>query len=138
MLDQSRMCLLFDALISPSSVLKLSVQDYNRQLVCKCVCVRARVCVLSRVRFSGNPWTVDRQAPLSMEFSRQNYWNGLPFPTTSGNLPDPGIEPRLSCLLHWQADSTTASFGPKVRIFFIFVLKFLSIIRNDLFTKMTK
>ena len=80
MLDQSRMCLLFDALISPSSVLKLSVQDYilQRARVCVCVCVcvvcaRARVCVLSRVRFSGNPWTVDRQAPLSMEFSRQKY-----------------------------------------------------------------
>ena len=52
------MCLLFDALISPSSVLKLSVQDYIQQLVCKCVCVCARVCVFSRVRFSGNPWTV--------------------------------------------------------------------------------
>ena len=32
------------------------------------------------------------QAPLSIKFSRQEYWNGLPFPTP-GNLPDPGIEP---------------------------------------------
>ena len=117
MLDQSRMCLLFDALISPSSVLKLSVQDYNRQLVCKCVCVRARVCVLSRVRFSGNPWTVDRQAPLSMEFSRQEYWRGLPFSTPGiwRGLPfsTPGIFPCISCfgrqiLYHcttWEAPS---------------------------------
>ena len=37
------------------------------------------------------PWTVARQAPLSMEFSRQEYWNGLPFPTP-GDLPNPGIE----------------------------------------------
>ena len=39
-----------------------------------------------------NPWTVARQAPLFMGFSRQEYWSGLPFPPL-GNLPDPGIEP---------------------------------------------
>ena len=39
------------------------------------------------------PWTVAHQTPLSMEFSRQEYWNGLPFPSLEG-LPDPGIEPR--------------------------------------------
>ena len=38
------------------------------------------------------PWTVVYQAPLSMEFSRQENWRGLPFPTP-GYLPDPGIEP---------------------------------------------
>ena len=38
------------------------------------------------------PWTVAHQAPLSMEFSRQEYWSGLPFPPP-GNLPDSGIEP---------------------------------------------
>ena len=38
------------------------------------------------------PWTVAHQAPLSMEFSRQEYWSGLPFPT----LPNPGMEPRDS------------------------------------------
>ena len=38
------------------------------------------------------PWTVARQAPLSMEFSRQEYWSGLPFPPP-GDLPHPGIEP---------------------------------------------
>ena len=36
-------------------------------------------------------WTVAHQAPLSMGFSRQDYWSGLPFPSP-GNLPDPGIE----------------------------------------------
>ena len=46
-------------------------------------------------------WTVARQAPLSVEFSRQRYWSGLPFPSL-GNLPDPGIEPRSPTL---QADS---------------------------------
>ena len=37
------------------------------------------------------PWTVACQAPLSVEFLRQEYWNGLPFPSP-GYLPDPGIE----------------------------------------------
>ena len=49
-------------------------------------------CVLSRVRLFATPWAVARQVPLSMEFSRQEYWSGLPFPTP-GDLPDPGIEP---------------------------------------------
>ena len=38
------------------------------------------------------PWIVASQAPLSMEFSRQEYWSGLPF-LSPGDLPDPGIEP---------------------------------------------
>ena len=41
------------------------------------------------------PWTVACQAPLSTEFPRQEYQNGLPFPTP-GDLPDPGIEPSLA------------------------------------------
>ena len=47
---------------------------------------------LSRVRLFAPPWTVAHQAPPSMEFSRQEYWGGLPFPSP-GNLPGPGIEP---------------------------------------------
>ena len=50
----------------------------------------ARVC--SGVSNSATPLTVDHQAPLSMEFSRQEYWSGLPFPTP-GDLSNPGIEP---------------------------------------------
>ena len=46
----------------------------------------------SRVWLFGTPSTVARQALLSMEFSRQEYWSGLPFPSP-GDLPDPGIEP---------------------------------------------
>ena len=42
-------------------------------------------------------WTVPHQAPLSMGFSRQEYWSGLPFPSP-GDLPDPGIEPRSPSL----------------------------------------
>ena len=47
------------------------------------------------------PWTVAHQAPLSMGFSRQEYWSGLPFPSP-GDLPNPGIEPGSPAL---QADS---------------------------------
>ena len=43
------------------------------------------------------PWTVACQAPLSMGFSRQEYWSGLPFPSL-GDLPNPGIKPGLP---HW-------------------------------------
>ena len=48
---------------------------------------------LSRVRLFVTPWTyVAYQASLSMGFSRQEYWSGLPFPSP-GDLPNPGIEP---------------------------------------------
>ena len=43
------------------------------------------------------PWTVALQAPLSMEFPRQEYWNGLPFPPP-GDLPGPGIEATSLCI----------------------------------------
>ena len=46
----------------------------------------------SVVCHSETPWTIPRQAPLSTEFSRQEYWSGLPFPS-SGDLPDLGIKP---------------------------------------------
>ena len=51
-----------------------------------------RVCPFSHVRLFATPWTVTCQAPLSMGFSRQEYWSGLPCPPP-GNLPNPGIEP---------------------------------------------
>ena len=44
-----------------------------------------------------NPWTVTHQAPLSMELSREEYWNGLAFPSP-GDLPNPGFEPRSLAL----------------------------------------
>ena len=49
-------------------------------------------------------WTVARQTPLSLRFSRQECWSGLPCPLP-GVLPDPGIEPTSPCLLHWQTGS---------------------------------
>ena len=47
---------------------------------------------LSHVQLFATPWTSACQAPLSMGFSRQEYWNGLPFPPP-GDLSDPGIKP---------------------------------------------
>ena len=55
---------------------------------------------ISRVLLFETPWTVAYQA-LSMGFSRQECWSGLPFPSP-GDLPDPGIEPRSPAL---QADA---------------------------------
>ena len=54
----------------------------------------------------STPWTLALQAPLSMGFSRQEYWSGLPFPSP-GDLPDPGIEPTAPAL---QADSFLLSY----------------------------
>ena len=60
--------------------------------VCVCVCVCARALSRLVVSDSVNPRTAALQAPLSTEFSREEYWSELPFPTP-GNLTNPGIEP---------------------------------------------
>ena len=57
--------------------------------------------LLSCVQLFETPWTIAHQVPLSMEFSRQEYWSRLPCPSP-GDLPDPVIEPGSPAL---QADS---------------------------------
>ena len=81
----------------------------------------------SRVRLFVTPWTVAYQAPQSMEFSRQEYWSGLPFPSPQ-DLPDPGIEPKSPALradallsqpsgkLSWREIHTKASQSVKVKV----------------------
>ena len=64
--------------------------------------LKERKVLVSSVWLFVTPWTVAHQAPLSMEFSRQEYKRGLPF-SSPGNLPDPEIEPQFPAL---QADST--------------------------------
>ena len=59
--------------------------------------IHACMCVLSRVRLFMTPGTVAHQAFLSMGFSRQEYWSGLPFPSP-GDLPNPGIKPTSPAL----------------------------------------
>ena len=62
----------------------------------------------NRVRLFETLWTVARQAPLSMGFSRQGCWSTLPFPPP-GDLPDPGIKPVSPEAPAWQADSLPLS-----------------------------
>ena len=58
------------------------------------------VCSVSHVQVFATPWTVAHQAPLSIDFSRQEYWSRLPF-LLPGDLPDPRIKPtslNVSCI----------------------------------------
>ena len=57
--------------------------------------------VRQELQLFATPWTIAHQAPLSMGFSRQEYWSGLSFPSP-GDLPNPGIEHGSPAL---QADS---------------------------------
>ena len=73
----------------------------SAQIVRGCVCIY--VCALSCVQLFATPWSVACQTPLSMEFSRQEYWSELLFPFP-GDLSDPGIEPTslyVSCMGMW-------------------------------------
>ena len=65
---------------------------------------KVKVKSLSRVRHFATPWTVAYQTSPPMGFFRQEYWNGLSFPSP-GALPDPGIEPRFPAL---QADTLSS------------------------------
>ena len=67
--------------------------------------------LLSCIRLLANPWTVAHESSVSMAFSRQEYWSGLPFPMP-GDLPDPGIKPTSPAL---QADSLLLSHLGRVR-----------------------
>ena len=59
--------------------------------------VKVKMKALSRVPLFATLWTVAHQAPLSMGFSMQEYWNGLPFPSPR-DLPNPEVEPRSPAL----------------------------------------
>ena len=87
--------------------------------------MKVKVNSLSHVQLFVTPWTIAHQTPQSMEFSRQEYWSGWPFPSP-GDLPSPGIEPRSLAL---QVDSlpseprgkpccyhTTLQFSSSLRI----------------------
>ena len=73
---------------------------------------KVKVKSLSRIQLFATPWTVALQAPPSMEFSRQDYWGGLPFPSP-GDLPDPGIKPRLPTL---QTDALLSKPPGKLKV----------------------
>ena len=70
----------------------LEVNVFSNLINIECVCMCVCVCVHAQSYPTlYNPWTGACQAALSMEFSKQEYWSGLPFPTP-GDLPDLGIE----------------------------------------------
>ena len=77
--------------------------------------------LLSRVRLFATPWTVACHAPLSMGFSRQKYWSGLPFPSPE-DLPNPGIEPGSPAL---QADALSSE-PPGIPVEGVCKIKFMS------------
>ena len=77
---------------------------------------------LSRVRLFVTPWTVAYQAPQSVEFSRQEYCSGLPFPSP-GNLPNSEIEPRSPAL---QADALPSEPPGIPQYMYLFSFKFFS------------
>ena len=78
---------------------------YYSEWIGTCVDIRACSVVSESMR---PPWTIAHQAPLSMEFSRQEYWIGLPFPSL-GDIPHPGIEPmspESRILDHWAIETS--------------------------------
>ena len=77
-----------------------------------CVCLLSS---FSRVQLFVTPWTVAHQAPLSMGFSRQEYWSGVPCPPP-GDLHDPGIKPVSPASPALQADSLSTEPPGKLSV----------------------
>ena len=79
------------------------------------------LCVLSWVWLFVSPWTIALQAPLSMEFSRQEYWSRLPFPTLGGSsrLRDQTHVPCISCIGKWILCHCTTWEAPCCKLSFI-------------------
>ena len=83
----------------------LDFLSFPSSWVCVCVCV----CALSHAQLFATLWTVAHQAPLSIGFTRQEYWSGLPSPPAE-DLPNPGIEPASPLASALQADSLPLSY----------------------------
>ena len=93
-----------DGMITPSTDLKSKMGFWERKSGNSTICEKCMLNRFSRVRLFATLGTVAHQAPLSMGFSRQEYWSGLPCPSP-GDLPDPGIEPTSPAL---KADTLTS------------------------------
>ena len=83
-----------------SNQLKIPTSQIPLQLPHCCCC---SLVTLRHVWPLATPWTAAHQAPLSMGFSRQAYWSGVPF-SPPGDLPNPGIEPRAPVSPAWHVD----------------------------------
>ena len=94
--------------LPPNETWKMEAKGLLLHSIRLVIIVKVKVKSLSRVRLFATPWTVAHQAPPSMGFSMQEYWNGLPFPSP-GDLPNPGITPRSPAL---QADALTSEQDP--------------------------
>ena len=88
---------------------------------------------LSQVQLFATLWTIACQAPLSMGFSRKEYWNGLPCPPP-GDLPDPGIKPACLTSLHWQVSSLSLVPPGKPSNIPIFTIDFSYFFFSSLFS----
>ena len=103
-----------------------AVQKVNQLYYLYTQMLLLQISLFSCVRLCVTLRTAACQAPLSVGFSRQEYWSGLPFPPTSGYLPNPGIEPRC---LAFQTDSLLLSHQGSPYIYTYthpFFLKFAS------------
>ena len=92
--------------------------------VCVCVCVHVCVCVCC-----ATPWIVVYWALLSMGFSRQEYWSGLPYPPPK-DLPDPGIKPVsfASPALAGGFFTTSATWEAHIAITFLLIVNILALL----------
>ena len=110
--------------------LKSATFAFPHCLICCSFVVQSQ----SHALLFATPWTVAHQAPLSMGFSQQEFWSGLPFPSP-GNLPDPGIKPMFpalagrSVLLSYQGSPVfdivrfkESRFQPRLLVFMSFYL----------------
>ena len=93
-----------------------SMFSLELQIIFFCICLAFSVHACSIVSDSVTPWAVAHQASVSMEFSRQEYWSGLPFPPP-GDLPDPGIEPMSPASPSLQANSLPLSHRGSLQYF---------------------
>ena len=124
----------------PPALLSLRAADLGSQLPRYSMCLLSfllpiPVLVAQRVRLFTTSWTVDRQAPLSIGFLRQEYWSVLPFPSP-GDLLYPGTEPRSpapasDALLSALLGQTQKSCG------FLVYVKEISPIRHESISQTT-
>ena len=101
----SKMSLLFSSLINEELTPRIAffhLKDIIPVCVCVCVCVcrGGRLIAKSCLTLFITLWLIAHKDPLSMGFPKQEYWNGLPFPSPE-DLPNPGSESVFST---WQAD----------------------------------
>ena len=103
-------------------------KNNSKNSLCMCVCVCVCVCqLLNHVWLFATPWTVTLQAPLCIEFSRQEYWSRLSCPTPEV-LPKPGLNSCLLHLLHWQVDSLPLNhLGSNNSLYHLFIFSAVSL-----------